>query len=432
MKALIELYRANLTEFLSNRRALFLTIAFPVFFIVIFGLVFSNQDKQKAKIGLVVEDSGLLGTEIGKALEKLPSYDAKAALNPTTKNVSEENQAAVDEQLDELAGPASSPADSSAPSPSPTSIPTAKPELIPAKNNENPFSAMQFIRGDLKSLMQNLSEGKVDAVIVVPKDTTDIVSQGKTAPIELHIDSSRQTLIPFLRGGIGAVLNEINQHITDQPELLTLHTVPTKSRDLRIIDYLLPGILAMSIMQLGLFATAQPLIALRVSGVLKQLSATPLKRSTLLVAYIGLRLTVALLQTLLIIAIGVWLFKVAIVGNWALLAAWLFLGTLTFLAIGFFLASVAKNEESAIAAANVVNIPMLLLSGVFFPISQLPPFMNAIIAINPLNYLADALRQIMVEAQPQHTMTTNAIALGIWTIVMTILAIQFFRWEKSS
>ena len=52
MKAFRKLYRANLTEFLSNRRALFLTVAFPILFIVIFGLVFTNQDKADARIGV--------------------------------------------------------------------------------------------------------------------------------------------------------------------------------------------------------------------------------------------------------------------------------------------------------------------------------------------------------------------------------------------
>ena len=222
----------------------------------------------------------------------------------------------------------------------------------------------------------------------------------------------------------------MNAQITGQDALVTLKTVNARSRNLRTIDYLLPGILAMSIMQLGLFATAQPLIALRVTGVLKQLGATPLKRSTLLTAYIAMRLTVAFLQTALIVGIGIVAFNVAVVGSWIVLAGWLFLGTLTFLALGFLIASVAKNEESAIAIANVINLPMLLLSGVFFPVSHLPHFLEYLVDLVPLNYLADALRQVMVDATPQHTMTTNAIALGAWTIVFALFAIRFFRWEE--
>ena len=73
MKAFRNLYRANLTEFLSNRRALFLTIAFPIIFITIFGLVFTNQDKADARIGIVADDpNDPVAKGIVDALRDLP------------------------------------------------------------------------------------------------------------------------------------------------------------------------------------------------------------------------------------------------------------------------------------------------------------------------------------------------------------------------
>ena len=79
MKALRELYFANLTEFLSNRRALFLTIAFPVLFIVVFGLVFTNQDKIDVKIGLANGDNGEVGRQIAAGLESAPKTNVTGA-----------------------------------------------------------------------------------------------------------------------------------------------------------------------------------------------------------------------------------------------------------------------------------------------------------------------------------------------------------------
>lgn len=375
MRALLELYRANLTEFLSNRRALFLTIAFPVLFIVIFGLVFTNQDKQDAKVGVVNLDPGPLGGHIASALLELPK--------------------------------------------------------VGGDTEKNPFSSMEFRAGGEAAFREDLKAGRLDAMVIIPADATARLGGGQPTGVQMHIDLSRQTLIPVLQGAVSNVLDRVESGFTGKEPLLNLETVPTRARDLRTIDYLLPGILAMSIMQIGLFATAQPLIALRVGGVLKRLGATPLPRSTLLVAYVALRLTVAILQTALIIAIGTLAFKVNVVGSWWALGGWLLLGTLTFLAIGFFMAAVAKNEESAIAAANVINLPMLLLSGIFFPVNHLPKFLNWIIDLIPLNYLADALRHTMVDAAPQHTMQTNALALGAWIVVMTALAVHFFKWEES-
>jgi ABC-2 type transport system permease protein len=74
-------------------------------------------------------------------------------------------------------------------------------------------------------------------------------------------------------------------------------------------------------------------------------------------------------------------------------------------------------------------LPMILLSGIFFPVNGLPFFLKAIVDLVPLNYLADALRVTMVDAPPLHDPQTNALALAAWVVVMGILALCFFRWD---
>ena len=384
MSALRQLYLANLTEFLSNRRALFLTIAFPVLFIVLFGLVFSNQDKVDGRIGLANEDDGEIGLQIVHALESVPKQD-------------HDRNGKIDRADDE----------------------------------KNPLSEVVFVRGAGPALRADLKRGLLDAVITIPAGASAGLLVGDSTTLTLTIDPSRQTLAPILQGVINHVLEGIETGVTNQPRLFALKTEATQAREVRTIDYLLPGILAMSIMQLGLFATAQPLVALRVQGVLKRLGATPLPRSTLLAAYIALRFTVAVLQTAIIVLIGRFAFKVAMVGSWGAFAGWVFLGTLAFISLGFFMAAVSKNEESVIAMGNILNLPMILLSGVFFPVGSLPAFLDWLIRLVPLNYLADALRVTMVDAPPLHSAAVNAGALGAWTLLMTVLAVRFFRWEDS-
>ena len=440
MKAFRTLYRANLTEFLSNRRALFLTIAFPVLFITIFGLVFTNQDKADARIGVACTTPD---DPVCKAI-------FNALQTVTHRDINGDG-------------------------------------VIDVKDSEkNPFSELQFVPGDETAMLADLRKGRIDAVLTIPPglepkaaaaklralkaaaeeqremadladladdddksdksprppkavDVTPAPTPASTPELDspvlagqllLTIDPSRQTLIPILQGIVGHVLDGIDADITGQPRLLDLETRATTAREVRTIDYLLPGILAMSIMQLGLFATAQPLVALRVQGVLKRLSATPLSRTTLLCAYVAFRLTVALFQTGLCVLIGRYAFAVAMVGSWWVFAGWLFLGTLVFISLGFFMAAVSKNEESCIAIGNIVNLPMILLSGVFFPVNHLSRVFDYIIPLVPLNYLGDALRQTMVDAIPIHSAATNATVLVAWVVVMTILSVRFFSWDS--
>ena len=232
-----------------------------------------------------------------------------------------------------------------------------------------------------------------------------------------------------MQGIINHVLDGIDEHITEMPPLMELRTEATTAREVRTIDYLLPGILAMSIMQLGLFATAQPLVAMRTQGVLKRLNATPLSSLTLLASYISFRLTIALFQTALCVLIGRYAFAVAMVGSWWVFAGWIFLGTLAFLSIGFFMAAVSKNEESIIATSTVINLPMILLSGTFFPVNHLSRVFDYFLPLIPLNYLSDALRVTMVDAIPLHSPMTDALVLVAWVVAMTGLAVRFFTWD---
>ncbi len=128
--------------------------------------------------------------------------------------------------------------------------------------------------------------------------------------------------------------------------------------------------------------------------------------------------------------IGRYAFAVAMVGSWWVFAGWIFLGTLVFLSIGFFMAAVSKNEESCIAIGNIINLPMILLSGTFFPVNHLSRVFDYILPFVPLNYLSDALRVTMVDAIPLHTPMTDALVLVAWVVAMTALAVRFFSWDS--
>jgi ABC-2 type transport system permease protein len=414
MKALGQLYLANAREFLSNRKALFLTIAFPVIFVVLFGLIYSNHDKVDGSVGIVDADGSELGRQIAAALMAIP----KAGADQNGK-------------VDRYAA------------------------------DKNPFSELAFSTTTAAAGLANLKHGRMDALITIPAGLTqkaatvkenflraaaaELQAQGASAQnagagppppaaavaqILLTIDPSRQTLEPALQALLDRVLTGVSSGVTGQPSWLEVKTQPVQAREIRTIDYLLPGILAMSIMQIGLLATAPPLVALRVQGVLKRLGATPLPRTILITAYIALRLTIALVQTAIIVAIGRFAFQVAMVGSWWLFGGWVLLGNLTFLSIGFFMAAISSNEESCTAMANIVNLPMILLSGIFFPVNGLPTFLKVVVDLVPLNYLADALRVTMVGAPPLHDPQVNALAQVAWVVVMGVLAVRFFSWDS--
>ncbi|MBP8250897.1 MAG: ABC transporter permease [Herpetosiphon sp.] len=374
MKALKGMLLANWREFSRDRTALFFTFAFPIIFIVIFGLVFRDPGKFDQKVGIALEDQGQIGAQIASSLENLPKGSGEG-------------------------------------------------------NKDNPFEKMTFERGSNDDLQARFKDGKIQAIVVIPAGLTDSVSKGQPANVQVYVDQTSQVFAPFMQGVVSDIVAGVDRNITQRPSLLGTEVKSVLSSQLRGIDFLIPGILAMTLMNLGLFATAQPLIALRVQGILKRLGATPLPRSIVMLAYISLRVIIAVLQTAIIVGLGMAMFQVSVIGNWLSFVGWVLLGALMFVAIGFFVAAISKTEESGAAITNLLNFPMLFLSGVFFEVNNLPSFLSPIVKAMPLTYTVDAIRQSMIGAPPVNSQMTNFLVQFAWLVVMTILSVRFFKWD---
>ena len=116
------------------------------------------------------------------------------------------------------------------------------------------------------------------------------------APLEVYYDPSNQTRSQIVLNIIDQIIAEMNEGMTGIRPALAIEPRTVTADNLRSIDYLLPGILGMSLMQLGLFCTAGPLVSLREKGVLRRMGATPLSRVALLSSQVAFRLT-AVIQT---------------------------------------------------------------------------------------------------------------------------------------
>ena len=197
--------------------------------------------------------------------------------------------------------------------------------------------------------------------------------------------------------------------------------------------FIVPGIAAMAIMQNGIFSVVFTLLSYKNQGVLKRLKAAPISPSHFIVGHLISRVTIIILQTFVLLLMGVFVLDVSIgQGN---IFAWInilflsFIGGILFLAIGLAISSLAPNEDSAPAIANLVTFPMLFLSGVFFPIDFLPKIIGYISNLLPLTHLAQGIRlsalygNSSIMTMPQIGITFAWLALSFF-----ICAISF-KWE---
>jgi ABC-2 type transport system permease protein len=273
-----------------------------------------------------------------------------------------------------------------------------------------------------------MERGDVSAIIVVPAGFQQDVASRTPVALLLYTDPSKTQTTQVVQGAAAQIANGFNLTVQNATAILTIQQQNLSSTSLSTVAYLVPSILAMALMQLGVFA-AIPLVQQREKGILKRMGATPLPRWMLVASNILLRLIVALVDTVLIIGIGIAVFDIKPVGNVLVAAGFVLLGAGAFLALGFMLASFLKTEEQANGVVQVVQMPLMFLSGIFFPFDFMPEFLRGIARLLPLTYLGDGLRQSMVSGTQIAPLGVDALILGGWLVVCLGIAARYFRWE---
>jgi ABC-2 type transport system permease protein len=185
----------------------------------------------------------------------------------------------------------------------------------------------------------------------------------------------------------------------------------------------------MSIMQMGIFGVAFSFVSLKKRGILRRLSATPVRPGDFILAQVTMRLLVVVVQVAMMVAAGLWFFQLHLIGNVLNMFVLAILGAVIFLAIGFALAGASKSEDQVAPLANILTLPMLLLSGVFFSRSNLPGFIHTVTGWFPLTFLVDGMRSVAIDGATLFDVMPQVLGLGVWAVVACAIAIKLFRWE---
>ena len=288
---------------------------------------------------------------------------------------------------------------------------------------------LKLVEGTEEDLLASMRQGDVSAVIVVPSGFGETMSAGRApADLTVYTDPSQSQADGATRQLVGFVLAQVNQVASGEPPAIMPSFQSVQTNDLNFISYLVPSILGMSLMQLGVFS-AIPLVADREKLILKRLHATPLRRWQLVGSNVLMRLLIAVFQTAIIVGVGSAVFGVQVAGNWLLIAAIVLLGSLAFIALGYVIASFAASEEAANGMTSAVQFPLMFLSGTFFPIDAMPDALQTVARAMPLTYLADALRQVMVDGTPFSPLLICFAVLAGWLVVCFGVASRYFRWQ---
>jgi ABC-type multidrug transport system permease subunit len=196
----------------------------------------------------------------------------------------------------------------------------------------------------------------------------------------------------------------------------------------RYIDFLVPGLLGMSLMGGGLWGLGFVTVDMRIRKLLKRFVATPMRKSDFLAGLMLSRLLFLVPEVLVLLIFARLAFGVVIYGSLLAVVFLILLGAVMFAGLGLLVASRAKTLEAVSGLMNLVMLPMWLLSGIFFSSQRFPESVQPAIRLLPLTALNDSLRAVMQEGASLASQLPEIGLMLAWAIVTFVLALKWFRW----
>jgi ABC-2 type transport system permease protein len=375
----------DLMELFRNRMGLVLLILMPIFMMTMVGFIYpSETSMNNASIALVNEDTGFGGYNFSSTFITM--------LNSINDNAS-------------------------------------MMELKDASNLE-----------DVREMIQ---AGDAEGGIILSSDFTANIMNGQQGTITIVTDQSNPQMSAIIQAVLNEVFNQMGtalaqQNVAEQLDIdpsnalavvepLDVQVKGAVEGDFSYFDFIAPGIMAMTVMMSVMTGLPAAISHEREVGTLDGMMVAPINRLSVILGKTLAQMARGILQGTLILVLATILFGVTVHGNILLVFALLLLGVFSFVGLGVVLTSFAKEQETAVMLMTTIMFPMMFLSGVFFPIEQMPWFMQAISKVLPLTYVADALRKVMVLGA-DIPMLTNELAILIgFGAVMIAIAVPVFK-----
>jgi ABC-2 type transport system permease protein len=294
---------------------------------------------------------------------------------------------------------------------------------------------------DIKSMVQ---KGDIEGGIVIPSNFTESILNGEQGTLIIITDQSNPQISATIQAVLSAVFDQMGTMLAQQ-NVQRLSPAVNASNSLAIVkpynvqtegvvpgtpsyfDFIAPGIMAMTVMMSVMTGLPVAISQEKEVGTLDGMMVAPINRLSIILGKTLGQTARGLLQGVIILVMAAVLFHVAIQGSILLVFALLLLGVFSFVGLGIVITSFAKDQETAQMMMMTLMFPMMFLSGVFFPIQQMPWYMQDISRVLPLTYASQALRKVMVLGAGIPDITTELTIMIVFGAIMTAIAVPVFR-----
>ncbi len=317
-------------------------------------------------------------------------------------------------------------------------------DQINSKTEMMKLSALPSV-SDVKSSIQS---GNLEGAIVIPSNFSTSLLSGRQGTLIIMTDESNPQVSTTIQTLLSGVFSEMGIALAQQ-NVQALSPTVNASDSLAIVqpyrvqtqgvvpgasnyfDFIAPGIMAMVVMMSVMTGLPAAISLEKEIGTMDGMMVAPINRLSIILGKALSQTARGMIQGLIILVLAVLLFGVTIQGNILLVFGLLLLGVFSFVGLGIVMTSFAKDQQTATMLMTTLMFPMMFLSGVFFPIQQMPWYMQDISKVLPLTYASSALRKVMVLGAGIPAITTELTILIGFGVVMTAIAVPVFRRQMT-
>src|SRR5438477_7584625 len=284
-----------------------------------------------------------------------------------------------------------------------------------------------------ESLLAHSSQAELFKTRVLPADEAQksfrlgkfdlVIASDGNGGLEYRYDPARPESV-LAR----AEVNDALQSGAGRKDVVATKSKSSSEPGSRYIDFLIPGLLGMNLMNSGMWGIGFALVDMRQRKLLKRYVATPMRRSDFLLALTSSRLVLMLIEVGLLLGFGVLVFHMRVLGSLFTILLLATIGAVAFGGLGLLTASRAQKLESVSGLMNIVMMPMWIFSGVFFSSERFPAVVQPFIKLLPLTALNDAMRATILQGASLGAQSGRLLVLVLWGGISFALALRWFRW----
>lgn len=280
--------------------------------------------------------------------------------------------------------------------------------------------------GDIQT---EIRKWKTQCGIIIPKDFQRDLFNGKTPQLLISVDGIDGNTAGVASSYALQIISsmDLNAKIRQTP-LLTVQERMWYNENLDTAQFMVPGVVAVLVTMVSMMMSSMSLVKEKEMGTLEQLLVTPINKWQLLLGKIFPFLILTFFEIVLSMTIAKVIFSINIHGSYLLLGGFAFLYLFTSLGLGIFVSTFTNSQMQAMFFSWFILVFMLLMSGLFVPIENMPPFVANLTYLNPLRYLIIIMREIILKANTLAGLWKEAVMLVVYGI--SILTFSVLKFSK--